>query len=80
MAQKHSVRLLSEMSEFATFTAAEQRYIRRSLDVGLNRHDAAARWARNADEGAQIGSQAKHYRMLDLIRVCVPEDLDIDAV
>lgn len=80
MAQKHSVRLLSEMSEFATFTAAEQRFIRRALDVGLNRHDPAARWARNADESATIGNQVKHYRMLDLIRACVPDDLDIDAV
>jgi hypothetical protein len=80
MAQKHSVRLFSEMSEFASFTAAEQRYIRRSLDVGLNRRDAAGRWARNADEVTQIGSQAKSYRMLDLIRACVPDDLDIDAV
>ena len=80
MTQTHSVRLLSEMSEFATFTAAEQRYIRRSLDVGLSRRDAAARWARNTDEGAQIGSQAKRYRTLDLIRACVPDDLDIDAL
>lgn len=80
MAQKHSVRLLSEMSEFATFTAAEQRYIRRSLDVGLNRRDAVERWARNGDEAATIGNQARRYRMLDLIRACVPDDLEIDAV
>ena len=80
MSQKHSVRLLSEMSEFATFTAAEQRYVRRSLDVGLTRRDAVERWARNGDEAATIGTQARRYKMLDLIRACVPDDLDIDAV
>lgn len=80
MAQKHSLRLLTEMSEFATFTAAEQRYIRRSLDVGLSRQDAAARWARNGDEASAIGIQARRYKMLDLIRACVPDDIEVDAV
>ncbi len=32
---------LAEMAEFASFTSAAQRYIRRSLDVGLDRRDAA---------------------------------------
>ena len=31
---------LAEMKEFASFPAATQRYIRRSLDVGLGREDA----------------------------------------
>ncbi len=80
MALKHSFRLLSEMKEFATFTAAEQRYIRRSLDVGLDRHDAVERWARYGAEAQAIGAQARRYRMLDLIRACVPDDLEIDAI
>ena len=80
MAQKHSVRLLSEMSEFATFTAAEQRYIRRSLDVGLNRHEAIECWARNSDETAAIRAQVKRYGMLDLVRACIPDNLEIDDV
>ena len=33
MTQDQSSRMLSEMKDFAAFTAAEQRYIRRSLDV-----------------------------------------------
>ena len=31
---------LAEMKEFASFGSATQRYIRRSLDVGLDRADA----------------------------------------
>ena len=80
MIQKYSHRLLTEMSEFATFTAAEQRFVRRSLDAGLTRHDPVERWARNCEEVATIGAQTKRYRMLALIRACVPDDLEIDAV
>lgn len=80
MAQKHSIRLLAEMSEFGTFTSAEQRYIRRSLDVGLNRLDAVQRWARNGDEGAAIVNQARRYRMLDVVRSCIPDDPENNAV
>jgi hypothetical protein len=80
MTQKHSLRLLTEMSEFATFTAAEQRFVRRSLDVGLSRNDAFIRWARNTEEVATIRAQAKRYRTLDFIRGCIPDDLEIDAL
>ena len=38
--------ILVEMKEFGSFTAATQRYIRRSLDVGLGRRDAIKRWSR----------------------------------
>jgi hypothetical protein len=79
MAQEQSARMLSEMMVFATFSAAEQRYVRRSLDVGLNRRDAAARWARGAAEAACIEEQARRYRTLDLIRACVPDDDDPGA-
>ena len=34
---------LSEIKEFAGFPAATQRYIRRSLDIGLERDDAILR-------------------------------------
>ena len=43
---------LSEMKEFASFPAATQRYIRRSLDVGLDRQDAMLRWPRDVVEAA----------------------------
>ena len=48
---------IAEMREFAGFTAAEQRYIRRSLDIGLGRQDAFKLCARSAQENAAIRSQ-----------------------
>jgi hypothetical protein len=63
---------LAEMKEFATFPAATQRYIRRSLDVGLDRDDALARWSRDIVEAASIRAQAQHYRRLAGIRALVP--------
>ena len=46
MDRKPSTQMLDEMKLFASFSSAEQRYIRRSLDVGLNRRDitAGASW------------------------------------
>jgi len=38
--------IFAEIGEFAMFTAAEQRYIRRSLDVAELGADAAEQWAR----------------------------------
>lgn len=70
---------LAEMKEFATFSAATQRYIRRSLDVGLDRDDALARWSRDVVEAASIRAQAQHYRRLPAIRALVPDDSGLDA-
>ncbi|WP_443018445.1 hypothetical protein [Sphingomonas sp. 8AM] len=70
---------LAEMKEFATFPAATQRYIRRSLDVGLDRDDALARWSRDVVEAASIRAQAQHYRRLPAIRTLVPDDSGLDA-
>lgn len=75
MDRKSSVQMLAEMKLFAEFTAAEQRYIRRSLDVGLGRGDANA-WARGPEELRQIDAQRTRYRSLDLIRACIPDDID----
>src|SRR6185369_7105984 len=55
---------LAEMKEFAAFPAATQRYIRRSLDVGLGRDDALARWSRDVIESASIMAQARIYARL----------------
>jgi len=49
---------LAEMKEFAGFSAATQRYVRRSLDIGLDREDAMARWSRDVVEAASIRAQA----------------------
>lgn len=80
MTQKHSFQMIAEMKEFATFAPAEQRYIRRSLDVAQSGIAAADRWARNADEAARIEAQAKLYRtLLPAIRPAIPDDIAIDA-
>jgi len=65
---------LAEMMEFAGFDKRTQRYIRRSLDVGLARRDATRRWARDPRETAAIRSQYRAYERLDLIRQELRED------
>ena len=71
---------LSEMKEFAGFPGATQRYIRRSLDIGLQRADALDLWSRDLIEAASIKAQAKLYERLDTIRESVPEDSGLDRV
>lgn len=71
---------LAEMKEFASFPAATQRYIRRSLDIGLDRDDAMARWSRDVVEAASIRAQARLYRNLPHLREMVPDDSGLDAV
>ena len=71
---------LAEMKEFAGFAPATQRYIRRSLDVGLEREDAMARWSRDAVEAASIRAQARIYDRFEEIRALVPDDSGLDAV
>ena len=71
---------LAEMKEFAGFPAATQRYIRRSLDIGLDREDAMARWSRDVVEAASIRAQARSYALLPELRGIVPEDSGLEAI
>lgn len=71
---------LAEMKEFASFPASTQRYIRRALDIGLDRDDALRRWSRDTVEAASIRAQARLYRRLPEIRALVPDDSGLDAV
>jgi hypothetical protein len=71
---------LAEMKEFATFPAATQRYVRRALDVGLDRDDAIERWSRDPVEAAGIVAQARMYDRLPEIRALVPDDSGLDAI
>lgn len=79
MDRKLSIQMLGEMRQFASFTPGEQRFIRRSLDVGLKRRDALACWSRNPAETAQIEEQLRRYRIIDLIRACIPDDDSMEA-
>ena len=71
---------LAEMKEFAGFGAATQRYVRRALDIGLEREDALTRWSRDVVEAASIRAQAHVYDRLPEIRALIPDDSDLAAV
>ncbi|WP_379548563.1 hypothetical protein ACFCW2_05185 [Qipengyuania sp. DSG2-2] len=71
---------IAEMREFASFTAAEQRYIRRSLDVGLGRCDAFKMWARDAAENAAIRRQYVAYQELKRLREDQPTQGEEDRI
>ncbi|MHA6318575.1 hypothetical protein ACXYN8_13050 [Altererythrobacter sp. CAU 1778] len=70
---------IAEMREFANFTAAEQRYIRRSLDVGLERGDALVTWSRDAAERASIRQQDSVYQELACLRAIMPREPSLDG-
>ncbi|MEL6878438.1 MAG: hypothetical protein AAGL68_10125 [Pseudomonadota bacterium] len=65
---------IGEMREFASFSAAEQRYIKRSLDIGLGRCDAFKLWARDENENAAIRRQYVAYQDLKALRDIIPAD------
>lgn len=71
---------LAEMKEFAGFPKGTQRYIRRSLDIGLGRRDAMKRWSRDVGEASSIRAQERVYRRLDHIRSYVPDDSGLDSM
>ena len=69
--------MLLEMEEFASFPKGTDRYIRRSLDIGLRRRDAVRRWARTDAEAESIRAQDFLYGRLDEIRGRIPDDVAI---
>ena len=80
MKPAEGVMTLAEMKEFAGFPSATQRYVRRALDIGLDREDAMARWSRDVVEAASIRAQARMYARLPDIRLAIPEDSGLDSV
>jgi len=71
---------IAELREFASFPAATQRYIRRSLDVAFHRGDAMETWGRDVVEEASIRAQARIYGRLDEIKTLVPDDSGLEQV
>lgn len=71
---------IAEMKEFASFPSATQRYIRRSLDIGLERDDAIARWSRDMVEETAIRVQARIYSRLHDLRAQIPDDSGLDSL
>jgi hypothetical protein len=80
MKPAEGVMTLAEIKEFAGYSAATQRYIRRSLDIGLEREDAAQRWSRDGVEAAAIRAQARVYKRLEEIRALMPDDNGLDVI
>jgi hypothetical protein len=70
---------LAEIKEFANFSAAAQRYIRRSLDIAFDRIDAVSLWSRDAQEASSILAQQRQYDRLSEIRVILPDSSSIEA-
>ncbi len=65
---------IAEMREFAGFAPAEQRYIKRSLDIGLARTDAFRRWGRGEAENVAIRRQYVAYQDLKSLRALIPQE------
>lgn len=71
---------IAEFREFASFGPQEQRFIKRSLDVGLGRQDAFKLWARDAEESAAIRSQYVAYQELKSLRRSLPAETAFDGL
>lgn len=71
---------IAELREFASFTSAEQRYIKRSLDVGLGRQDAFKLWARDGEESSSIRCQYVVYQELKVLRGELPSETGFEAL
>ena len=71
---------IAEFREFASFGPQEQRYIKRSLDVGLGRQDAFKLWARDGEEAASIRSQYVAYQELKSLRRSLPEESGFEGL
>ena len=80
MPKNLAIQTISEMKEFASFSAAEQRYIARSLDVAARGVGALKLWSRDPAEANSMKLQDKLYRtLLDLLRNSIPDDLGFDS-
>ena len=69
-----STMTIGEMREFAAFAPCEQRYIKRSLDIGLARCDAFKLWGRTEAENVAIRRQYVAYQDLKVLRDMVPQE------
>jgi len=75
-----STMTIGEMREFAGFGPREQRYIKRSLDIGLSRCDAFRLWGRTEDENVAIRRQYVAYQDLRALRDLIPQEYGIGEI
>jgi hypothetical protein len=70
---------IAELREFASFSASEQRFIERGLDIGLGRGDAFKVWGADGKDRA-IRSQYLAYRELKALREAVPCETTLEGL
>lgn len=75
-----STMTIGEMREFAGLAPCEQRYIKRSLDIGLARTDAFKLWGRTEAENTAIRRQYVAYQDLKVLRELVPQEGTIGEI
>ena len=71
---------IGEMREFAGFFPSEQRYIKRSLDIGMARCEAFKLWGRSEAENTAIRRQYVAYQDLKSLRGLVPQEGTIGEI
>jgi hypothetical protein len=72
---------IAELREFAGFSEGEQRFIERSLDIGLGRGDAFKAWGiKGRGKDAAIRSQYLAYRELKALRDAVPCEATMEGL
>lgn len=71
---------IAEMREFASFSAEEQCFIARSLDIALHRGDAFKAWGHSKEERAAIRRQYIAYRGLAALREAIPCEDSTDGL
>ncbi len=71
---------IAELREFASFSESEQRFIERSLDIGLGRGDAFKAWGGEGADKGSIRGQYLAYREFKALRDDIPSETSIDGL
>ena len=70
---------IAELREFASFSASEQLFIERGLDIGLGRGDAFKAWGAKGKD-ASIRAQYLGYRELKALRADIPCEMSLEGL
>ena len=71
---------IAELREFASFSESEQRFIERSLDIGLGRGDAFKAWGGVVADAAAIRGQYLAYREIRALAGSTPFETTMDGL
>lgn len=79
MSASNATYAIAEMQEFASFSPAAQRYIRRSIGI-VREPSSVDRFSRDPVERVAISVQARCYQRIPELRERVPENSGLDHV